>query len=89
MINGERYVEKLKEDFRAMDVDNSGSITKHELQEQARKHDLWLSEIELAEAMKEMDDDGDGEITLDEYIAAHVRIRDLAVKIPSSKTIDA
>lgn len=79
MINGELYIEKLKADFGAMDADNTGYITRSNLQEMAEKTDYILSEKELDETMKELDLDGNGEISIDEFIAASIRIKDPSV----------
>lgn len=74
-MNGELYIEKLQSDFRSMDVDNTGYITRENLQVMAQKSDYILTEKELNETMKELDLDGNGEISIDEFIAASVRIK--------------
>ncbi|CAJ1943621.1 unnamed protein product [Cylindrotheca closterium] len=76
VVNGELYIEKLKTDFQSMDTDDTGYITRENLQEMATQSDYILSEKELDETMKELDLDGNGQISIDEFIAASVRIKD-------------
>jgi len=76
ILNGELYIEKLRADFRSMDADNSGYITRENLQEMTAKSDYILSEKELDDTMKAMDLDGNGQISIDEFIAVSVRIKD-------------
>lgn len=73
IINGELYIQKLREDFRRMDVDGSGEITKEDLEEMARQSNYILSKEELEETIKGMDNDGDGKISVEEFIASAVR----------------
>jgi len=75
VINGELYIQKLREDFRAMDVDNSGFITKENLEEMARQSNYILSKGELDETIKDMDNDGDGKISVEEFIASAIKLK--------------
>lgn len=72
VINGELYVEKLRADFLAMDTDGSGFITKDNLKEMASQSNYILSKEELDETIKGMDNDGDGQISVEEFIASAV-----------------
>ena len=56
-----------------MDVDGSGEITKEDLEEMARQSNYILSREELDETIKDMDNDGDGKISVEEFIASAVR----------------
>lgn len=66
------YVKKLKADFAAMDTDNSGFITPENLKEMASRVDYILSTEELEQTMKDLDLDGDGKISIEEFMAATV-----------------
>ena len=72
IINGELYIEKLRADFRAMDTNSSGFITKENLLEMANQSNYILSKEELEETLKGMDNDGDGQISVEEFIASAV-----------------
>jgi hypothetical protein len=67
------YIEKLKADFGAMDVDNSGFVTGANLQEMASQTNYILSKEELDQTIKSMDSDGDGRISIEEFVASAVR----------------
>ena len=56
-----------------MDTDNSGFITKENLEEMARQSNYILSKDELDETIEGMDNDGDGKISIEEFIASAVR----------------
>lgn len=75
VINGEMYSAKLKVDFKDMDVDGNGVVTKEDLRQKAKEIDYYLSESELEETIQGMDEDGDGRISLEEFIASAVRIK--------------
>jgi Ca2+-binding EF-hand superfamily protein len=68
------YIEKLKADFGAMDVDNSGFVTRANLQEMASQTNYILSKEELDQTIKNMDSDGDGKISIEEFVASAVRM---------------
>lgn len=73
VINGELYIQKLRADFDAIDVDGSGFITKEDLVEMARQSNYVLSKEELDKTIEGMDDDGDGKISVEEFVASAVR----------------
>lgn len=74
VINGELYIQKLKADFRAMDVDNSGFVTRANLKEMAGEANYILSKEELDQTIQSMDSDGDGQISIEEFVASAVRM---------------
>jgi Ca2+-binding EF-hand superfamily protein len=69
------FIAKLKADFAGIDVDNSGFVTRANLQEMASQTNYVLSQEELDHIIKDMDGDGDGKISIEEFIASAVRIR--------------
>ncbi|CAJ1936193.1 unnamed protein product [Cylindrotheca closterium] len=75
IINGELYIEKLQADFRAMDADGSGFITRENLVEMANQSNYILSKQELEETIKGMDKDGDGQISVEEFIASAIKLK--------------
>ncbi|KAK4789007.1 hypothetical protein SAY86_020326 [Trapa natans] len=60
----------LKEMFRGMDTDNSGTITLEELKQGLSKQGTKLSEYEVKQLMEAADADGNGTIDYDEFITA-------------------
>jgi Ca2+-binding EF-hand superfamily protein len=74
VINDEMYLMKIEADFKEIDQDGNGFINKQELREMGKKVQYYLSEDELESIMKDMDEDQDGKITLEEFIAATVSI---------------
>ncbi|XP_030959353.1 calcium-dependent protein kinase 34-like [Quercus lobata] len=60
----------LKEMFRGIDTDNSGTITLEELKHGLAKQGTKLSEYEVKQLMEAADADGDGTIDYDEFITA-------------------
>jgi Ca2+-binding EF-hand superfamily protein len=71
---GERDVEReLRDAFAVFDTDGSGSIDRKELQRLMRKLGQALSEAELDAMMEEVDTNGDGEISFEEFKFLMVR----------------
>ncbi|KAL3580217.1 hypothetical protein D5086_018052 [Populus alba] len=60
----------LKEMFKGMDTDNSGTITLEELKQGLAKQGTKLSEYEVKQLMEAADADGNGIIDYDEFITA-------------------
>lgn len=71
---GERDPEKeLKDAFAVFDSDGSGSIDRKELKRLMKKLGQALTEAELDAMMDEVDTNGDGEISFEEFKAMMVR----------------
>ncbi|CAL0302142.1 unnamed protein product [Lupinus luteus] len=66
----EEEIMGLKEMFKGMDTDNSGTITIEELKQGLAKQGTKLSEQELKQLMGAADADGNGTIDYDEFITA-------------------
>ncbi|XP_022753703.1 calcium-dependent protein kinase 17-like [Durio zibethinus] len=66
----EEEIMGLKEMFRGMDTDNSGTITLEELKQGLAKQGTKLSEYEVKQLMEAADADGNGTIDYDEFITA-------------------
>ncbi|KAL8263654.1 hypothetical protein R6Q59_021784 [Mikania micrantha] len=66
----EEEIMGLKEMFKGMDTDNSGTITVEELKEGLSKQGTKLSENEVKQLMEAADADGNGTIDYDEFITA-------------------
>ncbi|KAL8099651.1 calcium-dependent protein kinase 17-like [Apium graveolens] len=60
----------LKQMFKSMDADNSGTITLEELKQGLAQQGTKLSEYEVKQLMEAADADGDGTINYDEFITA-------------------
>ena len=70
---GERDPEKeLRDAFKVFDTDNSGSIDRKELKRLMKKLGQALTEGELDAMMDEVDTNGDGEISFEEFKAMMV-----------------
>ena len=74
VVNGEMYLEKLTADFATIDQDGNGFVDKEELVAMATALEYALSDEELDGILKDMDTDNDGKISLEEFIAATVKI---------------
>ncbi|KAJ6302795.1 hypothetical protein OIU77_016815 [Salix suchowensis] len=66
----EEEIMGLKEMFKGMDTDNSGTITLEELKQGLAKQGTKLSEYEAKQLMEAADADGNGIIDYDEFITA-------------------
>ncbi|KAI3414639.1 uncharacterized protein J3R85_016055 [Psidium guajava] len=66
----EEEIMGLKEMFKGMDTDNSGTITLEELKQGLSKQGTRLSEYEVKQLMEAADADGNGTIDYDEFITA-------------------
>lgn len=72
-VTEEMYSAKLKADFGRLDEDGSEFVTPEELRVKAKEVYYYsLSEKELLTVIDTMDLDGDGKISLDEFVAAAV-----------------
>ncbi|KAK4780670.1 hypothetical protein SAY87_016776 [Trapa incisa] len=70
----EEEIMGLKEMFRGMDTDNSGTITLEELKQGLSKQGTKLSEYEVKQLMEAADADGNGTMDYDEFITATMHI---------------
>ncbi|KAI7743470.1 hypothetical protein M8C21_011321, partial [Ambrosia artemisiifolia] len=66
----EEEIMGLKQMFKGMDTDNSGTITVEELKEGLSKQGTKLTESEVKQLMEAADADGNGTIDYDEFITA-------------------
>ncbi|KAG2601432.1 calcium-dependent protein kinase 2 [Panicum virgatum] len=66
----EEEIRGLKEMFKSMDADNSGTITVDELRRGLAKQGTKLSEAEVEQLMEAADADGNGTIDYEEFITA-------------------
>jgi calmodulin len=73
VLNGEMYLAKIKQEFQHMDQDGNGLVDKEDLKKMAQTLNYALSEEELETILNDMDQDQNGSISLEEFIAATVR----------------
>ncbi|GAB2211785.1 hypothetical protein Droror1_Dr00025120 [Drosera rotundifolia] len=66
----EEEIMGLKQMFKSMDTDNSGTITMEELKQGLQKQGTRLSEYEVKQLMEAADADGNGTIDYEEFITA-------------------
>jgi Ca2+-binding EF-hand superfamily protein len=73
--SGERDpVKELRDAFAVFDTDGSGSIDRKELKRLMKKLGQALTEAELDAMMEEVDSNGDGEISFEEFCEMMVRV---------------
>ncbi|KAI7728193.1 hypothetical protein M8C21_012885, partial [Ambrosia artemisiifolia] len=70
----EEEIMGLKEMFKGMDTDNSGTITLEELKQGLSKQGPRLSENEVKQLLEAADADGNGTIDYDEFITATMHL---------------
>ncbi|KAF3791959.1 Calcium-dependent protein kinase 17 [Nymphaea thermarum] len=70
----EEEIMGLKEMFKSMDTDNSGTITFEELKQGLAKQGTKLSEMEVKQLLEAADSDGNGTIDYDEFITATMHL---------------
>ncbi|RXI03138.1 hypothetical protein DVH24_003790 [Malus domestica] len=70
----EEEIMGLKEMFKGIDTDNSGTITLEELRQGLAKQGTKLSEVEAQQLMEAADADGNGTIDYDEFITATMHL---------------
>ncbi|CAN1146722.1 Calcium-dependent protein kinase 17 [Linum perenne] len=70
----EEEIKGLKEMFKGMDTDSSGTITLEELKQGLAKQGTKLSEAEVKQLMEAADADGNGTIDYDEFITATMHL---------------
>ncbi|XP_062083594.1 calcium-dependent protein kinase 17-like [Humulus lupulus] len=70
----EEEIMGLKQMFKGMDTDNSGTITLEELKHGLAKQGTKLSEFEVKQLMEAADADGNGTIDYDEFITATMHV---------------
>ncbi|KAL9276634.1 hypothetical protein ACSQ67_025821 [Phaseolus vulgaris] len=70
----EEEIMGLKEMFKGMDTDNSGTITIEELKQGLAKQGTKLTEQEVKQLMEAADADGNGTIDYDEFITATMQM---------------
>ena len=64
-------LKEIRERFKAMDVDKTGYISKENLKQIFLAMGEKISDKEADEMIKFVDIDGDGKVTLDEFILAN------------------
>ena len=62
-------MEEWRETFRDMDVDNSGYLTVTEIQQGLQKIGVNISKEDITDFIKQVDDNGDGVLTVEEFTA--------------------
>ncbi|GLT81769.1 hypothetical protein SLE2022_002030 [Rubroshorea leprosula] len=70
----EEEIMGLKEMFKGIDTDNSGTITLEELKQGLAKQGTKLTEYEVKQLMEAADADGNGTIDYDEFITATMHL---------------
>ncbi|RLN73970.1 hypothetical protein BBJ28_00006646 [Nothophytophthora sp. Chile5] len=68
LLFGPRELNKLKQQFMALDLDGSGAIDEHELQKLVEKLGRHASDFDLPAMLREVDADGSGSIGFNEFL---------------------
>ena len=71
-ISTEKDLEKLKNFFMQLDVDNSGTLTRDEIEKAFKEIDIGITEEELKQIWEGLDFHQDGQINYSEFLAAMV-----------------
>ena len=70
IANAEYTIASVRAAFNAADADKSGSLSHSELAKVLTKQCPYLSKAELQRAIDAFDNDGDGQVTIDEFVSA-------------------
>merc|ERR1711998_565625 len=73
-MDKEQYKQMLMQYFRSHDTDQSGFLSRKEFKECMKNAELGLTRQEINALMAEIDVDGDGNISLDEFDAVFYEI---------------
>ncbi|ETK91849.1 hypothetical protein F441_04791 [Phytophthora nicotianae CJ01A1] len=68
LLFGPKELTKLKQQFMILDLDGSGSIDEHELQQLVKKLGRRAEEFDLPAMLREVDGDGSGTIGFNEFL---------------------
>lgn len=68
-------LDSIKEAFASLDTDGNGTICTNELSKMLNKCDIQVSDAELPKVMAELDLDGSGHISFDEFLAYYVGMK--------------
>ena len=71
-ITSEKEIEKLKNFFMQLDVDNSGTLTVDEIEKAFKEIDIGITEEELKQIWEGLDFHQDGQINYSEFLAAMI-----------------
>ena len=71
-ISSEKDLERLKNFFKELDVDNSGTLTVDEIEKAFKEIDIGITEEELKQIWEGLDFHKDGQINYSEFLAAMV-----------------
>ena len=73
-MNGELFLRKMVDDFKAIDRDGNGFIDRSDLEDISKQLEYEMTDEELDFQFRDMDQDNDGQISLEDFIAATVKI---------------
>ena len=71
-ISSEKDLERLRNFFKQLDVDNSGTLTCDEIEKAFREIDIGITEDELKQIWEGLDFHQDGQINYSEFLAAMI-----------------